>query len=83
MNVAGKFYLRNMLFNRNTKEDGVVRCVYEKNDAVMYEVFVPAKGDSWASGYFISDWAEDVLQPSNNLRLKTAMVEARASNLFD
>jgi hypothetical protein len=82
--VTGKFYVRNLLFNRNTKEDGVVRRVYQKvGGGVMYEMFVPAKGDSWASGYYISDWAEDVLQPSNNLRLKSATVEARASNLFD
>ena len=84
MRVTGKFYLRNtMLFNRNTKEDGVVRQVYEKNGAAMYEVFVPAKRDSWDSGFHLSDWKEDVLQPSTNLRLKTATVEARASNLFE
>jgi hypothetical protein len=53
------------------------------DDAVMDEVFVPAKGDSWASGYLISDWAEAVLAPSNNLRLKSATVEARVANLFD
>ncbi len=79
--MTGKFYPRNLLFNRNTKEDGAVRRVYEKNGGVMYEVAVPAHGDSWASGFYLSDWAEDVLQPSNNLRLKSATVEARASKL--
>lgn len=81
--MTGKFYLRNLLFNRKTKEDGVVLRVYEKNGAAMYEVCVPAKRDSWASGLYFSDWKEDVLQPSTNLRLKTATVEARASNLFE
>jgi len=49
----------------------------------MYEVFVPAKGDSWASGYYISDWSEAALEPSINFKLKSATVEARAANLFD
>ena len=80
--MTGKFYVRNLLFNRNTKEDGIVRRVYELNGAVMYEVFVPAKADSWASGCYISDWAEDVLQASNNPRLKSATVEAQSANLF-
>ena len=83
LRVTGKFCVMNMLFNRKTKEDGVVLRVYEKNGAAMYEVCVPAKRDSWTSGLYFSDWKEDVLQPSTNLVLKTATVEARASNLFE
>jgi len=42
----------------------------------MYEVAVPQRGDSWAGGYYISDWAEDVLQPSSNERLKSSTLRA-------
>jgi hypothetical protein len=81
--LIGKFQRRDLVYNRNTKEDGAIRKVYEKNGATMYEVAVPKHRDSWISGHYISDWAEDILQPSINLRLKFSTVEARASNLFD
>jgi len=38
----------------------------------MYEVAVPQKRDTWAAGYYISDWAKDVLQLSNNELLKSS-----------
>jgi len=71
-----------LVHNRNTKEDGAVRKVYDTNGAMMYEVAVPKNRDTWASGFYISDWSEDVLQPSNNLRLKSSTLEAPDSKLF-
>ena len=63
------------MYNRTTKEDGVIRRAYESNGAAMYEVAVPQRGDSWAGGYYISDWAEDVLQLSSNERLKSSTLK--------
>src|SRR5216684_8446111 len=73
--VTRKFKHGNLVYNRNTKEDGGVRRVYETNGAIMYEVAVPKHGDAWAEGFYISDWAEDVLQISNNERLKYSKLE--------
>ncbi len=70
--MTGNFQHRDLVYNRNTKEDGVIRRAYKSNGAAMYEVAVPQRGDSWAGGYYISDWAEDVLQPSSNERLKSS-----------
>jgi hypothetical protein len=65
-----KFKLKDFVYNRNTKEDGTIRKIYETNGVAMYEVAVPQNRDSWTGGYYISDWAEDVLQLSNNEPLK-------------
>src|SRR5713226_4434108 len=59
--MTANFQLRDLVYNRNTKEDGLIRRVYEANGAAMYEVAVPQQGNSWSAGYNISDWAEDVL----------------------
>ncbi len=67
--MTGIFEYGDFVYNRNTKEDGVIRRAYESNCTAMYEVAVPLRGDSWAGGYYISDWAEDVLQISSNDRL--------------
>jgi hypothetical protein len=80
--TTAKFQSGNLLYNRNAKEDGAVRRVYENGSAIMYEVAVPKKGASWAEGYLISDWAEDVLQPSINLPLKSSTVDVGASELL-
>ena len=66
------FRLKDLVYNRNTKEDGTIRRIYATNGAAMYEVAVPQQADSWAGGFYISDWVEDVLQPSNNERLKSS-----------
>jgi len=66
------FQLGDLVYNRKTKEDGTIRRVYETSGTAMYEVAVPQQGDSWAAGYNISDWAGDVLQLSNNVRLKSS-----------
>ncbi len=71
-----KFKLTDLVYNRNTKEDGTVRRVYETNGVAMYEVAVPQNRDSWKGGYIISDWAEDVLQLSTNERLKASKAHA-------
>ena len=70
--MAEKFQLTDLVYNRSTKENGTVRRVYETNGAAMYEVAVPQQSDSWAAGYNISDWAEDDLQLSSNVRLKAS-----------
>ena len=67
-----KFKLKDLVYNRNTKEDGTVRQIYETNGVAMYEVAMPQNRDSWAGGYYMSDWAEDVLQLSNNELLKSS-----------
>jgi hypothetical protein len=69
------FQHRDLVYNRNTKEDGVIRRAYESNGAAMYEVAAPQQGDSWAGGYNISDWAEDVLQLSSNGHLKSSTLK--------
>ena len=68
--MDGKFQPRDLVYNRNTTEHGAIRKVYETQGATMYEVAVPIHGDAWASGFCISDWPEDVLQLSDNARLK-------------
>ena len=70
--MPNNFRLTDFVHNRRTKEDGIITRVYEENGATMYEVAVPRQGDSWAAGYYISDWAEDVLQLSNNEALKSS-----------
>jgi hypothetical protein len=75
--MTKSFQLRDLVYNRDTKEDGSIRRVYESNGAPMYEVAVPQMGDSWAAGCHISDWAGDVLQLSSNERLKSSWLEGR------
>jgi len=55
------FQLKDLVYNRNTNEDGIIRRIYETNGAAMYEVAVPQERDSWGYGYYISDWAEGEL----------------------
>jgi len=67
--MTWNFQLGDLVYNRNTKEDGAIRRAYETNGAAMYEVAVPQLRDSWAGGYHISDWAEDVLRFSSSEHL--------------
>jgi hypothetical protein len=69
--MTGKFQ-PHLVYNRNTKEDGFVRRVYEANGSVMYEVIVPKDANWWATGFDISDWTEGVLQASRNMYLKSS-----------
>jgi hypothetical protein len=52
-----------ILFNRNTKEKGMVGRVYELNGVTMYEVRVPVDFKGFSIGSNVSDWAENVLEP--------------------
>jgi len=80
--ITGKFHHRDLVYNVNTKEDGAVRRVYETKGVTMYEVAVPVQGDAWAPGHYISDWAEDVVQPSNNEHLKSSTFRVLSSDMF-
>lgn len=80
--MTGKFQFRDLVYNVNTKEDGAIRRVYETDGATMYEAAVPAEGDTWVSGYYVSDWAEDVLRFSVNERLKSATFRVLSSHIF-
>ncbi len=81
--MTGKFQFRDLVYNPNTKEDGAVQRVYETNGVTMYEVAVPMYGDVWAAGHYISDWTEDVLQLSNNERLKSSTFQVLSSDVFN
>jgi hypothetical protein len=70
--MTAKFKREDLVYNRDTQEDGAVRRRYETAGAIMYEVAVTKLGDSWVAGYYVSDWAEDVLQPSTNERLRSS-----------
>ena len=78
--MTENFELRDLVYNRVTKEDGAIRRVYKTKGAAMYEVAVPKRGDTWAAGYYISDWAENVLQFSDNESLNSSKFEG-AQNL--
>jgi hypothetical protein len=80
--MTGKYQIKDLVYNVNTKEDGAIRKVYEMNGARMYEAAVPVHGDSWVSGFYISDWSEGVLQPSSNERLKSSTFQEIGSNIF-
>jgi hypothetical protein len=60
------------VYNRNTKEDGMVRQVYEKDGVTMYRVWLPATTDPLRGGHFVSDWAEGVLEPSEKVVSESA-----------
>ena len=63
------------MYNRDTREDGLIKRAYETKGATMYEVAVPLIKDSWGRGYCISDWDENVLQLSSNELLKSSPLE--------
>jgi hypothetical protein len=72
MTADAKFRKGELLHNRNTNEDGLVKKVYEFGDVFMYEVAVPVIPDSWAKSFYISDWAETTLELSRNAHLKSS-----------
>jgi hypothetical protein len=65
--TRAKFSVGALLYNRNAKENGLVKRVYQLSGVVMYEVSVPAT----ANTYYTSDWAESALELSNYATLKT------------
>lgn len=71
MTADAKFRKGELLHNRNTNEDGLVKTVYQVGEVFMYEVAVPVIRDSWGKSFYISDWAESPLELSRNANLKT------------
>jgi hypothetical protein len=62
VNADAKFGMGELVYNRNTEEDGRVTRVYEFEGAVMYEVAVrviPILVDR-----YVSDWSESALELS-------------------
>jgi hypothetical protein len=55
------FQPKDHVYNRDTKEHGVVNRVYERDGVVMYEVWVPATRYALQWGHFLSDWPENAL----------------------
>jgi hypothetical protein len=53
------------VYNRATKEYGLIKQVYEKDGVTMYKVWLPATPSLLGWGHFVSDWAEGVLEPSD------------------
>jgi hypothetical protein len=60
------------VYNRDTKEHGLVKQVYEKDGVTMYKVWLPATLELLRWGHFVSDWAEGVLDLSDNVLLRSA-----------
>lgn len=77
--MTAKFQRGDVVYNRDTKEDGAVRRRYETYGDTVYEVAVTKLGDSWVAGYYVSDWAEDILQPSTNERLRSSTKKGSVS----
>jgi hypothetical protein len=73
--MTRKFEQGDLVYNRDMKEDGAVRRVYEANGITMYEMAVPKYGDWCAAWFYISDWSDDVLQLSGNEFLKSLTSE--------
>jgi hypothetical protein len=61
--MTPKFSMDQILFNRNTKEKGMVGRIYELNGVTMYEVRVRPDFQGFSIGSNVSDWAEDLLEP--------------------
>jgi hypothetical protein len=61
------FHANECVYNRETKEHGLIRDAYEKNGVIMYEVRIPASPDSLKRRFFVSDRAEGVLEPSDKI----------------
>lgn len=72
--VDRPFRQEDCVYNRDTKEHGLVRQIYEKDGVTMYKVWLPLTPDLLRWGHFVSDWAESVLELSDNVLLKAARV---------
>ncbi len=66
---VAKFHVGQLLYNRNTKEDGCISSVLADDGVITYEVWVPKESNSWEAGHWISRWLERVLELSANERL--------------
>jgi hypothetical protein len=74
MIARAKFSVGVLLYNVNTREDGLVTKAYQSAETgePMYTVNVPVRDSTWALGHLISDWAERVLELSDNAMLKNS-----------
>jgi hypothetical protein len=70
--VKCRFHPEECVYNRDTKELGLVREVYEKDGVIMCGVWLPATPNSLRWGHFVSDWVEDVLEPSDKILVRSA-----------
>lgn len=68
------FRRKEYVYNRDTNEHGLVRQVYERDGVTMYKAWLPLTPDLLQWGHFVSDWAESVLELSDNMLLKAAGV---------
>ena len=84
MIAHAKFIIGVLLRNRNTKEDGLVKRVYEVADSgeTMYEVAVPAIPNTWLGNHYVSDWAESILELSKNAVLESSYKPHRLLELL-
>ena len=64
-----KFHTGQLVYNRSTKEDGLVSRVFADDGIITYEVWVPQITDSWAPGHWISHWLGHLVQLSGNKHL--------------
>ena len=60
---VAKFHAGQLLYNRKTKEDGLISRIFADHGIIMCEVWVPKEPNSWKAGYWISRWFELVLKP--------------------
>jgi hypothetical protein len=66
--AACLFRLDQCVYNRDTKEHGLIREVYEQDGGIVYVVWLPATTPhSLRFGHNVSDWDEGVLEPSDKL----------------
>ena len=68
----GLFRPDECVYNRDTMEHGLVKQVYKKDGVTMYKVWLPATLELSRWGHFVSDWAEGILELSDNVLLRSA-----------
>jgi len=66
---VAKFHVGQLLYNRQTKEDGFISSVLANDGVITYEVWVPKECNSWQAGHWVSRWLERALKLSGNERL--------------
>jgi|HubBroStandDraft_5_1064220.scaffolds.fasta_scaffold482284_1 hypothetical protein len=64
-----KFEAGQLVYNRNTDEDGFISCVVPDGGVISYEVWIPKEFNTWNAGHWISRWYERDVTPSGNKRL--------------
>lgn len=64
-----RFRPEQWVYNRYTKEHGLIRHVYRKDGVTMYKAWLPVTPDLLHWGHYVSDWAECVLERADDIRL--------------